>query len=213
LVHFPNEPARRIPDLKIRRIDHWPEHQVKLRCHPSLRSLISQVPTGRIETSRRRHIVDSDGTRMAKGFISIAEMLLLGSRPPRPMHSDPATESRVGLRQFFRDQYRTAGERPDFSRKTFLRTLVDQPEVSALECQSESVGTIMDGQIVPARPTSEETLSKTYRPKPRHRPQPRKNVSRGTRYGNFIANGYHARKTLSFCEVCILENRVLSNES
>ena len=156
LVHFPDEPARRVPDLKIRRADHWPEHQVKLRCHPSLRSLISQIPT-----SRRRQVADSDKARMAKGFISIAEMLLLGSRPPRPDDSDPQAESRLELRRFFREQYKAAGEEEGFSRKGFLTALVTQAGMAELEPPNESMGTIENGRTVPPLSQSAETLDKT----------------------------------------------------
>lgn len=145
-IHFTQQTRFRTRKLQKRRIDHWPEFQLKLRCHPTTEGLISAPPAGRIESGLNREKPPSADGMLYKNYIAIAEQLVLGTHFEYGSIPDESLFLALNtLRKFLQENYKAVNDCVvTFDLHHFLEQLAELLDSLNLS-SSEEVGMIVDG--------------------------------------------------------------------
>lgn len=145
-IHFPQETKFRTRDLQKRRIDHWPNFLLKLRCYPTTEGLISSPPAGRIESGLNREKCPSAEGMLYKNFIAITEQLVLGTHFEHGSIPDESLFLALNsLRKFLQENYNAVNDCVvTFDLHQFLEDLAELLDSLQLS-QSKDIETIVDG--------------------------------------------------------------------
>ncbi len=147
-IHFTQQTRFRTRELQKRRIDHWPDFQLKLRCHPTTEGLVAAPPTGRIESGLNREKPPSADGILYKNFIAITEQLVLGTHFEYGSIPDESLFLSLNtLRKFLQENYNAVNDCVvTFDLHQFLEQLAELLENLNLS-SSEEAGTVVDGAV------------------------------------------------------------------
>lgn len=171
-LHFPQETQFRVRELRKRRIDHWPNFLLKLRCFPTTEGLISAPPAGRIESGMNQEKCPSAEGILYKNFIAIAEQLVLGTHFEHGSIPDESLFLALNsLRKFLQENYNAVNDCVvTFDLHAFLEQLAELLDSLHLS-QTGEIETITDGAVgltMPGknRAAPQETVRETQLPSP-----------------------------------------------
>ena len=156
-IHFLNATQFRTRELQKRRIDHWPEFVLKLRCYPTTEGLISAPPAGRIESGLNRDKTPSVEGMLYKNFIAITEQLVLGTHFEHGSIPDESLFLALNsLRKFLQENYNAVNDCVvTFDLHQFLEELAELLESLQLS-DTVKIDPIVDGGAgipLPSKPS------------------------------------------------------------
>lgn len=145
-IHFLNATQFRTRELQKRRIDHWPEFVLKLRCYPTTEGLIAAPPAGRIESGLNRDKAPSVEGMLYKNFIAITEQLVLGTHFEHGSIPDESLFLALNtLRKFLQERYNAVNDCVvTFDLHQFLEELAELLESLQLS-DTVKIDPIVDG--------------------------------------------------------------------
>ncbi len=145
-IHFPQQTQFRSREFQKRRIDHWPDFLLKLRCFPTTEGLIAPPPAGRIESGLNREKCPSAEGMLYKNFIAITEQLVLGTHFEYGSIPDESLFLALNsLRKFLQENYNAVNDCVvTFDLHQFLEALAELLDSLQLS-QSNEIETIVDG--------------------------------------------------------------------
>ncbi|NOX98247.1 MAG: hypothetical protein GXP30_00675 [Verrucomicrobia bacterium] len=153
-IHFLNATQFRTRELQKRRIDHWPEFMLKLRCYPTTEGLIASPPAGRIESGLNRDKPPSADGMIFKNFIAITEQLVLGTHFEHGSIPDESLFLALNsLRKFLQEKYNSVNDCVvTFDLHQFLEELAELLESLQLS-DAVKIDPIVDGGAGVSLPT------------------------------------------------------------
>ncbi len=169
-IHFLNATQFRTRELQKRRIDHWPEFMLKLRCYPTTEGLIASPPAGRIESGLNRDKPPSADGMIFKNFIAITEQLVLGTHFEHGSIPDESLFLALNsLRKFLQENYKAVNDCVvTFDLHQFLEELAELLESLQLS-DAVQIDPIVDGGAgisLPAKTAAaaNETVRESHSP-------------------------------------------------
>ncbi len=161
-IHFPHETRFRTRELQKRRVDHWPDFSLQLRCYPTTEGLIAAPPAGRIESGLNREKCPSAEGMLYKTFIAITEQLVLGTHFEYGSIPDESLFLALNsLRKFLQENYNAVNDCVvTFDLHLFLEQLAELLDSLQLS-RSGEIETIVDGAAGFSLPEKKKPAAQT----------------------------------------------------